>query len=107
MCEGLCYCMKPENCYLQKEFRTGVIFLHIFFDEWDRVRTWEAPSIVNDIKEVLGRTNRLLSLIDTGHIENDASNNSSIFACVFVTAVTFLPSCSLATIGGYTYRHTD
>jgi hypothetical protein len=27
---------------------------------------------------------------DTGHIENDASNNSSIVACVFVTAVTFL-----------------
>jgi hypothetical protein len=25
----------------------------------------------------------------TGHIENDASNNSSIVACVFVTAVTF------------------
>jgi hypothetical protein len=56
---------------------------------------------------------------DTGHIKNDASNNSSIVACVFVTAVKFLPSrClakigrflpsrCLATIGGYTYRHTD
>jgi hypothetical protein len=54
---------------------------------------------------------------DTGHIVNDASNNSSIFACVFDTAVTFLPSrflatmrrllpsrC-LATIGGI-HRHT-
>jgi hypothetical protein len=39
---------------------------------------------------------------DTGHIEN-ASNNSSIFACVFVTAVTFLPSRCLATIGNF-YR---
>jgi hypothetical protein len=38
---------------------------------------------------------------DTGHIENDASNNSSIVACVFVTAVTFLPSRRLATIGGF------
>jgi hypothetical protein len=58
-------------------------------------------------------------LYDTGHIENDASNNSSIVACVFVTAVTFLPSRCLATIGGllpgrylatvggYTDTHTD
>jgi hypothetical protein len=38
---------------------------------------------------------------DTGHIENDASNNSSIVACVFVTVVTFLPSRCLATIGGF------
>jgi hypothetical protein len=28
---------------------------------------------------------------DTGHIENEASNNSSVVASVFVTAVTFLP----------------
>jgi hypothetical protein len=40
-----------------------------------------------------------------GHIENHASNNSSIVACVFVTAVTFLPSRCLATIGGYTDMH--
>jgi hypothetical protein len=33
-------------------------------------------------------------------IENDVSNNSSIVTCVFVTAVTFLPSRFLATIGG-------
>jgi hypothetical protein len=37
---------------------------------------------------------------DTGHIENDASNNYSVIACVFLTAVTFLPSHCLATIGG-------
>jgi hypothetical protein len=37
---------------------------------------------------------------DTGHIENDASNNSSIVPCVFVTVVTFLPSRCLATTGG-------
>jgi hypothetical protein len=35
---------------------------------------------------------------DTGHIENDASSNSSNFACVFVNAVTFLPSRCLATM---------
>jgi hypothetical protein len=50
---------------------------------------------------------------DAGHIENDASNNSSIVACVFVTAVRclatiggFLPSRCLATIGN-THAHTQ
>jgi hypothetical protein len=38
---------------------------------------------------------------DTCHTENDASNNFSTVACVFVTAVTFLPSPCLATIGGF------
>jgi hypothetical protein len=39
---------------------------------------------------------------DTGHIENDAPNtSSSIVACVFVIAVTFLPSRSPATIRRY------
>jgi hypothetical protein len=38
---------------------------------------------------------------DTGHIENDAFNNSSIVACVFVIAVMFLPSRFLATIGDF------
>jgi hypothetical protein len=36
---------------------------------------------------------------DTGHIENDASK-SSIVACVFVNAETFVPSRCLPTIGG-------
>jgi hypothetical protein len=40
---------------------------------------------------------------DTGHIENDASNDSSIVACVFVPPVRFLPSRCLATIRGF-YR---
>jgi hypothetical protein len=43
---------------------------------------------------------------DTGHIENDASNNSSVVACVLVTAVTFLPSRCLATTGGIHNTHT-
>jgi hypothetical protein len=37
---------------------------------------------------------------DTGRIENDATNNSSI-ACVFVPEVKFLPRRCLATIGGF------
>jgi hypothetical protein len=43
---------------------------------------------------------------DTGHIEKDASNHSSIAAFVLVTAVTFPQSRCLATIGGYTDTHT-
>jgi hypothetical protein len=43
---------------------------------------------------------------DMYRIENDESNNSSIFASVFIAPVTFLLSRCLATIGGYTYRHT-
>jgi hypothetical protein len=38
---------------------------------------------------------------DKGQIENDASNNSSVVACLFVTAVTFLPSRCLAIITGF------
>jgi hypothetical protein len=48
---------------------------------------------------VLGRK-ELLFLYDTDRIENDASNSSSIVACVFLAAVTFLPSRCIATIGG-------
>jgi hypothetical protein len=43
---------------------------------------------------------------DTDHIENDTSNNSSSVACVFVTAVTFLPSRCLAMIGGFLPRRS-
>jgi hypothetical protein len=38
---------------------------------------------------------------DTNSIENDVSNNYSIVGCVFVTAVTFLPSRCLATVGEF------
>jgi hypothetical protein len=38
---------------------------------------------------------------DTGHDENYASNYPSIATCIFVTAVTFLPSRCLTTIGGF------
>jgi hypothetical protein len=38
---------------------------------------------------------------DTVHIEDDASNNCSIVACVFITAMTFLPSLCLATTEGF------
>jgi hypothetical protein len=50
-------------------------------------------------KEVLGSTNR--QFLPTERMENDASNNSSIVTCVFIAAVTFLPSRCLAMIRGY------
>jgi hypothetical protein len=46
-------------------------------------------------------------LCDKDRIDNDAFNNSSAVACVFVAAVTFLPNRCLATIRGYTRRHTE
>jgi hypothetical protein len=46
-----------------------------------------------------------VSWYDTDHIENNASNNSSIVACVFVAAETFLTSRCLATRGEYTQTH--
>jgi hypothetical protein len=42
-----------------------------------------------------------------GSHKNDASNNSPIFACVFISAVSFLLNQRLTTRGGYTCRHTD
>jgi hypothetical protein len=41
------------------------------------------------------------------HIENDASNNSSVVVCVHIAAVRFLLSLCLVRLRGYTYRHTD
>jgi hypothetical protein len=35
---------------------------------------------------------------DTDRIENDMPNISSVVSCVFVVAVTFLPSCYLAKV---------
>jgi hypothetical protein len=45
-------------------------------------------------------------LIRHGPCRKDASNNSSIVECVFVAAITFLPSRYQATIGD-TYTDTD
>jgi hypothetical protein len=57
-------------------------------------------------REVLGRTNLPAFLsYNMDRIENDASNSSCIVAYVFGAAVTFLPSCYLAIIGGYTYMY--
>jgi hypothetical protein len=53
------------------------------------------------------RKNHLLSFDGTDCVKNKASNNSSIVTRVVVAVVIFLLSHCLATIVGYTYRHTD
>jgi hypothetical protein len=56
---------------------------------------------VKDNKKFWEELIACLPWYDTGHIENEASNNYSIVACVLVTAETFLPSRCLATIRGF------
>jgi hypothetical protein len=68
-----------------------------------RISRWSAAVCAS--KKFWEQLNAYFPRYDTGHIENDASNNSSIVTCVSVTAVTFLPSRCLATIRGI-HRHT-
>jgi hypothetical protein len=84
-----------------------------------RLQEAQSPPTLKIYKKLWEELTAYFPSYDKGHIENEASNNSSIVASVFVTAVTFLPSSFLATIGkflprrclamirGYTYRHTD
>jgi hypothetical protein len=58
-------------------------------------------SYFQKVKEVLGITNRLLSLIWHGPHWKRRVQNLYVVACVFVSAVTFLPSRCLATIGEF------
>jgi hypothetical protein len=62
-----------------------------------------------ETREGLGKTNRLISLIRHGpHRKRPLPNNSSIVDRVFIAAVTFLPSCCLATMGSpYIDTQTD
>jgi hypothetical protein len=41
------------------------------------------------------------------HVEKNEPKNYSIVACVFFATIAFLSSRCLATIGDYTYIHTD
>jgi hypothetical protein len=65
--------------------------------------TWQQRSVSEPIinKEFWEELIAYFPWYDTSHIENDASNNSSIVAYVFVTSVAFLPSRWLATIRGF------
>jgi hypothetical protein len=58
-------------------------------------------------KQVLEELIAYVPLISHGPHKKDASNDSSIVAHVFVSAVTFLQSRCLATAEGYTHGHTD
>jgi hypothetical protein len=61
--------------------------------------SWTAPRVVKENRKVWEELIAYFPWCDTGHIQNDAFNNSYIVPCVFVTAVTFVPSRYLATIG--------
>jgi hypothetical protein len=56
------------------------------------------------IQEDLGRNRLLPFKYDKDRIENDASNNSSIIACIFIAALMFF---SVSLPSNDTYRHTD
>jgi hypothetical protein len=85
------------------------------FNGWNlilRLPTWDPwnwtsdeGKILNSVRqEVLGRTNRLFSLI--WHRAHWKQRVQQFFYCyVFVTVVTFLPSRCLATIGGFLPSH--
>jgi hypothetical protein len=53
-----------------------------------------------DNKKFWEELSAYVPLYDTGHIENDASDDYSIVAFVFITPVTCLPSRCLATMRG-------
>jgi hypothetical protein len=60
--------------------------------EWDHLRDEGIDGMLILNKKFWEELIAYFPWYDTGHIENDASNNSSIVACAFVTAATFLPT---------------
>jgi hypothetical protein len=67
---------------------------------------WQSSAHHWALKLVQRRDQLTLLWYDTDRIENDASNNSSLFL-VFVAAGTCIPSRCLTTIREYKNRHTD
>jgi hypothetical protein len=66
-----------------------------------RVQSCRLSQLIQNNKKFWEEIIAYFPWYDTGHIEDDASNNSSIVAFVFVTAVMFLPSRCLAKIGRF------
>jgi hypothetical protein len=93
---------KDPVIYFNTARKWKMKFIWLSFFDFENSEVKPQPEL-NDMQidkrtkqEVLGRTKRH-TWYDADRIENDASNNSSIAACVFVAAVTFLPSRCLAT----------
>jgi hypothetical protein len=80
-------------------------YSYVFWDNWTNwmLCIYFQVSILN--KKFWKELTTYFPWYDTGHIENDAFNNSSTVACVFITVVRFLPSRCLATIGGFLPSH--
>jgi hypothetical protein len=74
---------------------------------WERDHLTASLNTPKNNKKFWEEVITYLPRYDMDRIKNGASNNSSIFACVFVAALTYLPSRCLSTIWGYTYRHKD
>jgi hypothetical protein len=62
---------------------------------------WKFSTYLTENKKFWEEPIAYVPWYDTARIENDVSNNFSIVACVFVTAVTFLSIRCLATKGGF------
>jgi hypothetical protein len=88
---------KPATFFEEREGwdGRGVGWTHLQAENWSHLFLQAQKKARSSGK------NQSPSWYDTGHIQNDASNNSSIVASVFVTAVTFLPSRCLATTRGF------
>jgi hypothetical protein len=87
--------LRIESCFLAIVFCTPTYAIVVLLEKYTRQKRIAKINMMF-WEELIA----YFSWYDTGHIENDASNNSSIVACVFITAVTFLPSRCLATIRG-------
>jgi hypothetical protein len=77
--------------------------MHLVLGEWNGNATMVLQMLSDDTenRKFWEELIAYFPSYDMGHIENDVSNNSSNVACVFVTAVTILPSSCVATIGGF------
>jgi hypothetical protein len=86
---------------------TAAAFLWVFLFHWKTLISQFNPYLLSTLHKNKRFWEELIAYFlwfDADRIEKDAPYNYSIVACIFVPAITFSPSCCLAT---YTKRHTD
>jgi hypothetical protein len=120
--QAYCFCFQLINMKLLNSFKWQTIELRCYFHEanYELIRLinfWGSNFGSLTFKAYLLKYNlnkkfweELVAYFpsyDMDRIENDVSNNSSIFWSVFVAAITFLPSSCLANHRGHTYRHKN
>jgi hypothetical protein len=111
------YCIIPKNREKNEETQKKLEEKDMYL-EGKQLITWHCLFIVDILcikfacgkklhKKLWEELITYFPLIRHGpHIKKNACN-SPVFVCVFIAAITLLPSHCLATIGAYTYRHTD